>query len=293
MEQQHKGILSIILSALLFGSMGILVRLIDVEVPPFSQVLFRAIISIGLLVIFLLPKNKDFFKIKKNDLLYYFIGGVFGYGLMLILFTLSLLNTTIANTFFLLFTEPFFVIIIGYFFLKEKISKKILIAILLCFFGIFFILNPTSIGNNLIGNLYGLGAGFFYAIYILIGKYMGRKYSSSTNTLWTFLFALLFLIPVTFLFENPSTLSISPNIWFLLFLFGAINFSAYILLNVGLRKITAGHVSILLLFEPVSSIIYAFLFFGEIPNLSTIIGSFLIILGILYLSINNDSKKNL
>ncbi|MCK5177713.1 MAG: DMT family transporter, partial [Candidatus Aenigmarchaeota archaeon] len=250
MEQQHKGILSIILSALLFGSMGILVRLIDVEVPPFSQVLFRAIISIGLLIIFLFPKNKDFFKIKKKDLLYYFIGGVFGYGLMLILFTLSLLNTTIANTFFLLFTEPFFVIIIGYFFLKEKISKMILIAILLCFFGIFFILNPTAIGDKLIGNLYGLGAGFFYAIYILIGKYMGRKYSSSTNTLWTFLFALLFLIPVTFLFENPLTLSISPNIWFLLFLFGAVNFSAYILLNAGLRKITAGHVSILLLFEP-------------------------------------------
>lgn len=284
MKNRYQGILSIIISSLLFGSMGVLVRLIAAEVPAFSQVLIRVILATFILAVIFLPKNKEFFKIEKRDLLYYFVAGIFGYGLMLILFTLSILNTTIANTFFLLFTEPIFVIILAYFFLKEKISRDLFIAILLSFAGVFFIFTPSVANGTLVGNLYGLGAGFLYAIYILIGRYMGKKYQSSNNTFWTFLFALLFLIPVTFLFENPLSLKISPFVWFLLFLFGAVNVSAYLLLNAGLKKITAGYVGVLLLFEPVSSIFYGFLFFREIPIHATIIGSFLIISSITYLT---------
>lgn len=101
---------------------------------------------------------------------------------------------------------------------------------------------------------------------------------------WTFIFALLFLIPVTFFFENPPSLTISQSAWFLLLLFGAVNAGAYILLNKGLKTITAGYVGILLLLEPVSSVLYAFLFFGEVPNFTTVIGSLLICLSIVYLT---------
>lgn len=283
MKNRYKGILNIISSSLLFGSMGVLVRLIAVEVSAFSQVLIRVIFAVLLLAAISLPKEKEFFKIEKKDLFYYFIAGVFGYGLMLILFTLSILNTTIANTFFLLFTEPIFVVILAKIFLKEKISKNLFVAILLSLIGVFSIFNPTG-GGTMLGNLYGLGAGFLYAVYILIGRYMGKKYQSSINTLWTFIFALLFLIPATFLFENPLNLTISASVWLLLFLFGAVNVLAYLLLNAGLRKITASYVSILLLFEPVSSVFYAFLFFQEIPSFSTVIGSFLIVSSIAYLT---------
>lgn len=237
-----------------------------------------------MLAIVFLPKNREFFRIARKDLPYYVIGGVFGYGLMLILFTLAILKTTIANTFFLLFTEPVFVVILAHLFLKERLSEDLAIAILLSFAGVFFIFNPTASGGISAGDLYALGAGFFYAVYILMGKHMGGKYQSSTNTLWTFLFALLFLIPVTFLFENPLSLRISPLVWLLLLLFGAVNVGAYILLNGGLKKITAGYAGVLLLLEPVSSVVYALLFFGETPGPSTMIGSLLIISGIVYMS---------
>lgn len=291
-DERQKGIISIILSSLLFGSMGVLVRLIASEVSAFSQVLIRVIFAVCLLALIFLPKNnREFLRITGKDLPYYFVGGVFGYGLMLLLFTLAILKTTIANTFFLLFTEPIFVVILAYFFLKEELSKDMAIAILLSLAGVFFIFNPTTSGGISAGDLYALGAGFFYALYILIGRYMGAKYRSSTNTIWTFLFALLFLIPATFLFENPLSLRISPSVWLLLLLFGAVNVGAYMLLNSGLKKITAGYTGVLLLLEPVSSVLYALIFFGEMPGPSTVIGSLLIMASVVYLSYAKLKKR--
>ncbi|MCK4968111.1 MAG: EamA family transporter, partial [Candidatus Aenigmarchaeota archaeon] len=232
-----------------------------------------------------------FFKITKKDVPYYILSGVFGYGMMLAFFTLSVINTSIANTFFLMFTESFFVVIIAALFLKEKINRDLLLTLILGFLGVFFIFSPQSLGANFIGNLYGLAAGFVYALYIVVGRQMGKKYSSSTNTLWSFIFGILFLLPITFWFENPFALSISTFTWFLVFLMGAIISSAYFLLNYGLKNLTASYGGILLLLEPVSAVLFALLFFGEVPTGSTIIGSILIIISVIYLTYRKTKKK--
>ena len=291
MDIQKKAILSIILASILFGTIGVLVRLIDIEITPMTQSFLRGGAALLLIVIFSIPKNNDFFKITKKDIPYYILSGVFGYGMMLAFFTLSVINTSIANTFFLMFTESFFVVIIAAIFLKEKITKDLLITLILGFLGVFFIFSPQSLGTNFVGNLYGLAAGFVYALYIVVGRHVGKKYSSSTNTIWSFIFGILFLLPVTFLFENPFALSISAFTWFLVFLMGAIISSAYFLLNYGLKNITAGYGGILLLLEPVSAVLFALLFLGEIPTGSTIIGSFLIMTGVVYLTYRKTKKK--
>lgn len=291
MDAQAKGIVSVLLSALLFGSMGVLVRLVAKEgVGPFSQVLIRVLIATAILSVIIIPKTKDFFCLKnKKDLLLYFVAGALGYGLMLILFTLAILETTIANTFFLLFTEPIFVVILASIFLGEKITKRLAVSVALCLLGVFLIFNPTGLAKNLVGNVYALAAGFFYAVYILIGRHMGKTYAPTKSTLWSFIFAILFLMPVSAALE-PSSMSIrlSSTAWLLLFVFALVNLSAYFLLNTGLKKITAGYGSILLVFEPVSSMAYAFLFFSEVPTRSTVLGAVLILASVAYLTL---SKK--
>ncbi len=291
MDDQTQGILSVLLSALLFGSMGVLVRLVAKEgVGPFSQVFVRVLIATAILSVVVIPKTKDVFCLKsKTDLLLYFVAGALGYGLMLILFTLAILKTTIANTFFLLFTEPIFVIILAAIFLGEKITKRLVVSVTLCLLGIFLIFNPTELAKNLTGNVYALAAGFFYAVYILIGRYMGKTYAPTKSTLWSFIFALLFLLPITAALEPGSmSMKISAMGWLLLFIFALVNVSAYFLLNSGLKKITAGYGSILLVFEPVSSMAYAFLFFSEVPSAITVIGAILIVASVVYLTL---SKK--
>lgn len=288
MDGQTKGTLSVLLSALLFGSMGVLVRLVAGEgVGPFSQVLVRVLIATAILSLIVIPRTKDFFCLKsKTDLLLYFVAGALGYGLMLILFTLAILKTTIANTFFLLFTEPVFVIILASVFLGEKITKRLMVSVALCLLGVFLIFNPAALAGNLAGNVYALGSGFFYAVYILIGRYMGNTYAPLKSTLWSFIFALLFLIPVSAILEPGSmSMNMSAPAWLMLFVFALVNISAYFLLNAGLKKITAGYGSLLLVFEPVSSMAYAFLFFSEVPSATTILGAALILTSVLHLTL--------
>lgn len=290
MDEQSKGILCIVVAALLFGSMGVLIRLVDAEVTPVMQVAIRAIFAFALMLAVFRP-GRDFLRVSGRDFLYYAVGGVFGYGLMLVLFTLSILSTSIANTFFLLYTEPVFVVALAYVFLKEKVSQRMIVSIFLSFGGIFLIFSPSIYEGNFIGNLYGVAAGFLYAVYILLGRYLGKKHSSPMNTLWFLFFGLMFLVPAAFIFEMPFSLVISSQTWMLLLLFGVVNGTAYFLLNAGLKRVPASYGGVLLLIEPISSIFYALLFFGEVPGASTIAGSVLIVISIMYLTYSEKIKN--
>ncbi len=292
MKHLSKGFIFVIIAGIIFGSMGVLVRYISPHVTPFSQVLIRVAFAF-IMSLLLISKSKDFFKITKKDLLVYSLGGVLGHATVLILFTLSIINTTIANAFFLLYTEPFFAAVFAYVFLREKITRQLLITLIISFFGIFLIFNPSNFHQNLLGNIYGLGAGILYGFYIFLGRIVGKKYSSSKNTLWMFTFSIMFLIPMTFSFEKPFSLSIPFYVWILLFLFGLANVSAYSLLNAGLSKIKAGYAGILLLLAPTSAIFYAMIFFKEYPSITTIVGSILITLSIIYLTYSKlDIREN-
>ncbi len=290
MIKLSKGFFLIVLAGLIFGSMGVLVRYISPHVTPFSQVLIRVAFAF-IMSLLLISKGRDFFKITKKDLLIYGLGGVLGHATVLILFTLSIINTTIANAFFLLYTEPFFAAVFAYMFLREKITKQLLIALIISFIGIFLIFNPSNLNQNLLGNIYGLGAGILYGFYIFLGRIVGKKYSSSKNTLWVFTFSLLFLIPATLSVEKPFSLSIPFYVWVLLFLFGLANVSAYSLLNAGLSKIKAGYAGVLLLLAPTSAVFYAIVFFKEYPKLNTILGAILIISSIVFLTFSKFKLK--
>ncbi len=291
MRSETKGLLSIVFASLLFGTMGILVREISVHVAPFLQVLLRAIFAFLLLGVFSLNQKKHIITLFKKDSLLTIISGVIGYGLMLVLFTLAIVHTTIANAFFLLFIEPIFVIALAAIFLKEKLTKQIIVATILSIIGVFIIFNPSGAGSNLLGNLYGIGAGIAYAIYIITSKQLGKNHNSTVVTLGTFLTALVFIFLATFFYESPVSLTIPLITWVLIILFGAVNVSAYFLLNYGLKHVTASYGSLLLLLEPVSASVFAFLFYKETLTLSTMIGSLFIISSIVYISLTNKKNK--
>lgn len=284
-NQNTKGILAIFLSTWLFGSMGILVRIIAQEVTPFSQVMIRVIFALVIFLGVVIAYKREYLKISRKDIPFYLISGVLGYGLMLILFTVAVLKTSIANAFFLMFAQPIFSAILASVFLHEKISKKLVFAVIVCFVGIFLIFNPSNLTENFVGNLLALFAGLMTSIYILVNRHMGKRHSSYTNTLWAFIFAVIFLIPLTFVVESPFSLQISSYTWFWLVTFAVVNLLGYFLLNIGLKRTTAGYGGVILAFEPVSSAIYGFLFFREIPSLMTGLGAFLITLSVIYLSL--------
>ena len=299
--------IEIILSGIFFGTIPIFsVFLHRLEVSSFQQVIFRLAISIliilGIILIFMGPK---LLQIQKSDVPIFF---VFGFFLTMSYFTyLSSISLGIpaSEAVFLTYTQPFFVIILSNIILNEKITMTKFIAAILSIIGAAMILQIWMIdiilyNKQLVGYFLAILNGFFYASYIIAGRYVGvrKKYDYLTTTFWSFIPGLLWLIPGWFLIRliinDKDILSFTAVLPFSawIFLFGLAFFSTvlpYVLLNKGLKEIKASQAGILLLIEPISVVLIANLILQETLSFWQIIGSILIVFSVVIVNYNIKS----
>lgn len=294
-SETSKGILAVSLGSIFLGSIGIFVRLASSDLQPMMQSFGRIFTAFIAITVFNLARKKiktETLTIKKAHLPLFLLNGLIGFSLMASAFTLSVLYTTITNAYFLLYTAPIFAAVFSIIFLREKLKPYIPISILISFFGLTFLFNPSNLTQNLVGNLFGLLTGISFGSYFVITGYLGKRYSSSTITFWTQLFGSLGLFPLIFLFDKPINFTFILSEWLPVIQAGIIVFFGYWLLNYGLTKIKATAGSILSLFEPLSSIVYGLIFFSEKPNTSVLFGASLILLSIIYLT-RSQTKGNI
>jgi drug/metabolite transporter (DMT)-like permease len=130
------------------------------------------------------------------------------------------------------------------------------------------------------GVLLGLGAGFFYALYSIFGRYALAHYGPMTVTYWTFVFcggASLTLL-------RPSELAAAfaaPRIWAAAA--GLVVFSTvlpYILYTRGLARVEAGKASIMASLEPVVASLVGVAVFGEPMSALTAAGIACVLAGV-------------
>ena len=81
-----------------------------------------------------------------------FVGGIIlSFGFCGYVF--AMYNTTVANTNFIIQTQILFLVIFGYIFLKEKISKVTLISIFLAIAGVILMVGSSLSPGQMTGNL--------------------------------------------------------------------------------------------------------------------------------------------
>lgn len=288
------GILSVSLGSILLGSIGIFVRFANNNIEPMTQTFLRIFIPfilISLLNGFRKKLKTETLAIKKSDLPFFFLNGLVGFSVMASTFTLAVLYTSITNTYFLLYTAPIFAVIFSIIFLKDKISKDIVISIIIGLVGLSFLFEPTNLTKNLFGNLLGLITGISFGTYFVLTGYLGKKYNAPTITFWTQLFGSIGIFPLIFIFDKKLNIPFDFNVCLPVILAGIIVFLGYILLNYGLTKIKPSIGSILSLFEPLSSIVFGIIFFLEFPSKTVIIGACFIVLSIIYLTYSQTKKS--
>lgn len=284
-KDTNLGILSLLGAAASWGTMGVLVRFLNKEITPFSQVLFRYIVALGLSSLPLVLKKRKLNLASKKDYLLMLFVGIFGYGITNIFYTLAMINTTISAALFIFSLYAVITPIFAIVFLKEKLSRKLIFSVLIAILGGLFIFNPTGLLQNFKGNIYALIACILTSFYYVGVRALSKKNNSELITSWSIFLGVLILLPLSFIFERPLALKISPISWLFVFLFALANFTAYYLCNIGFSKIKASIGSIVLLMEPVFGTVFALLIFFEIPGISIIIGAVLIILSVVYLNL--------
>ena len=284
MEKQTKwGAYGCILgAAFLWGIIGIWNRkLMAVGVSPTSIVVIRNIGSMLLLSAIFSVKDRSMFRVKREHLKYFFGTGV----ISVVLFTLCYFSCqkvcSLAMASIFLYTAPSFVVIMAAVLWKEPVTKKKVAALVLTLVGCALVCGifAGELTVTAAGILFGLGAGFFYALYSIFSRYALKHYSALKCTLWMFIFAgiaSVFLI-------RPTELAVLLNFregMIALILVAASTVSPFLLYTMGLAHVESGKASIIASFEPVVAALAGVLIFGESMGVSTVAGILCILAGV-------------
>lgn len=276
-----------ILAAFCLATIGVLVKLIGNNVPVMSLNFLRIFIGFIALIIIVPFIDRKWYKITKKDAKEFFLIGVV-YAIALSLYTAANIFAPIQNAVLINYSYPFFVLLFGYFLLKEKVTRTKIITLIIAFIGL-AIINPFQFGENNFGNILALGGAFFYGLLIVEMRKEDKNHGIG-DVIWFLMFASLIMLPFPIMqgFGNIS------QVWVYVILLGFVSTGlAYVFYNLALQKIEAEMGSIIaIIITPLASILLAVMVIGEQLNLRTIIGGGLLILSGLYLETHNKEQKS-
>ena len=287
MERQKKApaaSAAILEAATLWGVIGLWNRrLMAAGLSPFSIVVVRNLGGCALLVLFFAFRDRSVFRVERRHLKYFFGTGV----VSVLFFTVCYFSCqklcSLAVASILLYTAPSFVVLLSALLWKEPVTRKKLLALFLTLVGCAFVCGVFSGGLSvtLPGVLLGLGAGFFYALYSIFGRYALAHYPPLTVTVWTFLFAgpasLVLLRPA----ELGTAFAGAPGAWGTALALAVFSTAApYILYTWGLARTEPGRASILASLEPVVASLTGVLAFGEPMGPLTVLGILCVLAGV-------------
>ena len=274
---------SILAAAALWGIIGVWNRnLMAAGLSPTGIVVVRNFGGMLLLLAVFAVKDRSVFRMRREHVKYFFGTGI----ISVVLFTSCYFSCqkicSLAVASILLYTAPSFVVILSAMLWKEPVTKKKLLALALtlvgcaCVCGVF----DGGLTVTFTGILLGLGAGFFYALYSVFGRYALAHYSSMTVTVWTFIFAG----PASLVMLRPAEMRAvftAPSAWLLAA--GLVVFSTvapYILYTRGLARVESGKASIMASLEPVVAALAGVLICGEPMGLLTLLGILCVLAGV-------------
>ena len=276
----------VIIAGLIWSFGPLVVRNIDnAGIVPWQYLFARGIVIFLLLNCYLfLEEGIDFYKNYSKIGISGAIGGI-GLGTAMITFIWSITNTTAAITLLCLAAMPFITALLGFLFLKEKISVNVWIAIFVASIGVAIMATGSSSLGSINGLIFGLASAFGFSIFSVSLRWR-KETPKFTTVAIAGLFCCLFSL-VVILQNDLNFLSSSKNEG-LFALHGTFVCLGLILYSIGSKAIPAAELTLLSLTEVIGGIFWVWipiLGINEIPTNNTIIGGFLIFMAITYYSL--------
>ena len=260
-SEHNKGILAVFLTAILWSSGGLFIKLISLDSMELS--FFRCAIAA---VVFALMFRKRILKLNSLALF-----NSFAYAAVLILFVIATKTTTAANAIFLQSTAPIYVLIFEPLLTKTKWERINTITIVVCFLGMILFFMGDLTPGDIKGNIAALLAGVAFAAFFLGMKKNEPQYGESSIFYGNVIVALICIPFIT------DMNSISVQDFAMVSFLGVFQIAfAYALFSYGLKRIIAVEASIISMFEPVLNPIWVFIGYGEVPSFYAIIGGIII-----------------
>lgn len=201
---------------------------------------------------------------------------VVAFASMNFLFVTAMTRTTAAAAIFLQYTSAPWAFLFGLVFLRERIDRGNLVALLFALAGIGCIVAGDWNGANFAGNLLALGSGFCYAVVVFSLRWL-RDEDSAWLVMLNHLVAGLVLLPWVLSFA----IALSGPQWGLAAVLGIVQMAfPYVLFARGVRYVTTQEAALLTMIEPVLNPLWVLIFWGEAVGGPTWIGGALILGGL-------------
>jgi DME family drug/metabolite transporter len=288
LNSERRGVWSIIGAGTLWGTTGVTTQAIYNFSPTNALSVAFIRLAICALILFVFGwqmLGRRMWQAKKRDaLLMVFLGAMQAIFQLTYLAAIPDCGITVA-TLIALCVAPVIVVIFSALFLHERITLKIIIAMLCALVGTLLLTGtpagPQHSAHVLTGVLLSLVCAASYAAVILGGRSLSHRYPPLQVNSVTFGVGALLLFACSL--TMPLVPSYPIGSWFLLLYLGCIPTAlAYFLFQSGMRSTPATLTSILTLAEPLTAAILAWLIFGERLSLLGIAGAFLL-LGTIFL----------
>ena len=267
------GIFCIIVAGFGFSLMALFIKLAG-NLPSMQKGFFRNIIAVGISSIPLIkhwksinfPKGKLSWSVLISRSVFGTIGLVFNFYAIT---HISLADSTIIQK-----LSPFVILILSYIFFKEKMTKFQMIAIVIAFIGVGFIIKPSGDGFVSIGALAALLGAFCSGIAYTCVRYLGTHNVSGEFIIFFFstLSTLLLLPYLIFDYKVMTMYQLS-----MLILDGASATIGQYGVTFAYKYAAAKNISVFDYSQVIFSGILGFIFFNELPDLQSLIGYIIVI----------------
>jgi len=285
-----------LLSMIFWSFSFVWVKIVYVAYGPLTTVLFRLLISSGLLLIFT-SLTRKLQKVKKGDLKFflllaffepflYFMGESYG---------LKYVSSTVASV--IVATIPLFTPVVAWYFYKEKLSYTNIFGLFITFFGVSLVVLDTSF--NFTASPLGVSLEFMAVAgaigYASLLKGISHRYNTFTIITYQNLIGAAFFLPFWLSFEMKEFTTVTFNVEAFTAIIKLAIFAstfAFILFTYSIRNQGINKSNVFINVIPVFVAIFAFFILGDKLNFHQMIGIAIVISGLFLAQINWKRKKN-
>jgi len=202
------------------------------------------------------------------------------------LFVTSTKLTTAANAIFLQYTAPIYVVLLAFWFLRERPSRTDWVSMFIIFLGLVLFFGDKLSTDGLYGNILAVLSGLTSAIMIV--SFRAQKDGAPAES---FLIASLLTAIFCFPFVLKETWTVTN--WLILAYLGLFQLGlAFVFFTIGIKHIPALEANLVGTLEPVLNPVWVFLFLGERMGTYALLGGLVVLGGVILSAVGSARAAN-
>jgi drug/metabolite transporter (DMT)-like permease len=270
-SERRKALLFLMLAAILWSTSGVLVKIINWQ--PIAILAGRSLFTSLVFLVYLrrIPTKWTRWKILAA------VASI----LTQFLFVTSTKLTTAANSIFLQYTAPIYVVLLAFWLLREKPSRTDWASMVIIFLGLLLFFGDKLSTEGFYGNILAVLSGMTSALMIV--SFRAQKDGAPAESV---LIASLFMAIFGFPFVLKETWTLTN--WLIIAYLGVFQLGlAFLFFTKGIKHIPALEANLVGTLEPILNPLWVLLFLGENMGVFALVGGLVVLGGVIFSAVGS------